>query len=85
MHLLCFHVSTSPKDKEAESAPGCLRIHLRSSKGHPIGLDACASVNAEALPLTCWTKGQINIPQFLVLLLMVQKSQGQPPGMYKAL
>ena len=28
-------------DKEAESAPGCLRIHLRSSKGHPIGLDAC--------------------------------------------
>ncbi|CAL1168547.1 unnamed protein product, partial [Cladocopium goreaui] len=28
-------------DKEEESAPGCLRIHLRNSKGQSVALDAC--------------------------------------------
>lgn len=28
-------------DKEEESAPGCLRIHLRNSKGQCVALDAC--------------------------------------------
>ena len=35
------HGKSAAKDKEEESAPGCLRIHLRNSKGQSVALDAC--------------------------------------------